>query len=88
MSYADFSGQPIVAGILAIKQAVAKFMGIKRLQSGVNFVEDADTAAPFIGKRQFNMGDLWREAMSDTSTTESATEQLDLFAAQSGQSAP
>ena len=82
MSYTDFSDQPIVAGVLTIKQVIAKLIGIKRLQSGANFVEEAEITAPFIGERQYNMGDLWRESMSNTTPTESATEQLDLFTAQ------
>jgi hypothetical protein len=63
----------------AYKKAIAKLMGVKRLQHGADFAEDASPKDPFVGKRQHNMGDLWREPMDKSSNAESATSQPDLF---------
>lgn len=61
MSDADIADRSLSASFHAVKNALAKLMGVKRVQSGADFVEEEAVTAPFVGKRQHNMGDLWRE---------------------------
>jgi hypothetical protein len=65
----------------AFKKAVARIMGIKRLKSGADFVEFeeyADAATPWVGKRRFNMGDLWREPLANQSLAEGEPSDADI----------
>lgn len=63
----------------AFKKAVARFIGVKRLRHGIDFAEDDSIKDVFVGKRQYNMGDLWREPIDEHPISESANLQLDLF---------
>lgn len=79
MNKTQIVGQTLDARFGAIKKAIAKLIGIKRLQFGANFVEDADKAALSFGKRQYNMGDLWREPWDNPAIGEKIPSQLELF---------
>lgn len=70
MNRINISGRLLDTSFSAFKKAVAKIIGIKRLKSGADFVEHADTAEPLVGKRRFNMGDLWREPLDNQSPAE------------------
>lgn len=65
MNRTNLSGRLLTTSFGAFKKVVAKIMDIKRLKSGADFAEYADTAAPLVGKRRFNMGDLWREPLDN-----------------------
>lgn len=61
MNGTDTVGRSLDNGFGAIKKAVAKFIGIKRLKAGCDFQDSAAPTDPVVGKREYNMGDLWRE---------------------------
>lgn len=72
---------PLDKSFDAIIKAVAKLLGVKRLESGDHFVDDSGSAAPLIGERQYNMGDLWREPLGDLLLAESEHSELSISGA-------
>ncbi|PQA87148.1 hypothetical protein [Hyphococcus luteus] len=70
MNKANHAAQQQETPFGAFKKAVARFIGVKRLQHGVDFAEDDSIRDVFVGKRQYNMGDLWREPLDANSDAE------------------
>lgn len=78
MNRTDISHRPLDKGFGAIKKTVARFMGIKRLEDGCDFQESASATDPFVGEREHNMGDLWREPSDNQSSAESEPSHSDI----------
>lgn len=72
MHNTDIVGQLLNTGLRAVKKAIANLMGIKRLAPGAHFAEVASTTEAFVGERQHNMGDLWREPSDAPTLLDSA----------------
>lgn len=63
----------------SIKKAIANFLDIKRLNAGCDFQESDSAMAPLVGKRGYNMGDLWREPPNSICFDECAKSQPEHF---------
>ncbi len=65
MSWTDSFHPPLDQAFGAVKKAVANALGIKRLEDGYDFYDGADSMVSTAGERNYNMGDLWQEPLSD-----------------------